>query len=55
MAAKIQTMKRQATAQEDKYVTQEEAQYGRTLVRDGVKTQKPGPLNIGQLVMVKTP
>jgi hypothetical protein len=48
-------MKKQASSHEQQYLAQSEAQYGKTLVRDGVKTRKPGPLVVGQLVMVKVP
>ncbi len=40
-------MKQQAKANEDKYLQQSEIQYGKTTVRDGIKTSKPVALTVG--------
>lgn len=52
---KLAAMKARAKATEDQYLKAGEKQYGKTLVRDGVKTAKPVALVVGQLIMVKTP
>ena len=45
--AKVEAMKQQARANEDKYLQQSAVQYGKTTVRDGVKTAKPAALTVG--------